>query len=158
MPHVRPAPVAAALTVVLLLAGCDSDPTGPNQNQPTSTNIAGVWTFDVQVTIATGACEGEEGDGSVTDITITQTGAGPFVVNAKGFLGSNSNTLTGTLSANGNTLVIAGSYPEDGGTTTATHTLNRTSLTRFDGTESWNWTGDGGDCPGSEASVVAVWK
>jgi hypothetical protein len=76
-------------------------------------------------------------------------------VTARGFLGSPNNVLTGTFDAN-NRLLISGSYPEDGGTTSPLHDLVATSQNRMEGTETWNWTDGSGSCPNSRSNVTAT--
>ncbi len=149
--------IAGLTFALLVLAGCSS-PAGPSGNtgQPTQTNIAGVWLFKVNVTAANGACAGESGLSTET-ITITQTGSAfPYAVAASGWIGQPTSTISGSLTATG--MVLSGSYPEDGGTTTTTHTLTRTSLTTFTGTEAWSWTDGNGVCPNGAATVTATWK
>ncbi|MCB9517972.1 MAG: hypothetical protein H6691_03510 [Gemmatimonadales bacterium] len=71
------------------------------------------------VTVATGVCAPDVGEVTTLPITITQTGSSaPWGLSATGFDGLASNTLAGTLSAT-NQVTLSGSYPEDGGTTTA---------------------------------------
>jgi hypothetical protein len=134
------------------LAGCSSNPAAATE----PVDPAGVWTFRITVTEATDACDGEEGESSAHPITITRTGsAPPYSIVARGFLGDPNSFLTGTFDAN-NRLVIAGSYPEDGGTTSSHHDLVATSQNRMEGIETWNWTDGNGSCPGSKADVVAT--
>jgi len=142
----------------LPLLGCGSTPMEPNQ-KPASNQIdpAGVWTFNILVTKATGICAGEEGDSSGHAITITKVGeAPPYQVTAKGFLGVASNTLTGTFDANNRLLLNSGSYPEEDGTTTPVHDLTATSESAMTGTETWNFQNAEGSCPGSTSTVTAT--
>ncbi|MEZ4376916.1 MAG: hypothetical protein R3B35_01365 [Gemmatimonadales bacterium] len=108
------------------------------------------------VTAATGVCAPDVGEVTTLPITITQTGSSaPWGLSATGFDGLASNTLAGTLSAT-NQVTLSGSYPEDGGTTTASHQLTLTNATTLTGTEFWSWSGPGGTCPNSQASVMAT--
>lgn len=108
------------------------------------------------ITVANGVCASDVGEVATLPITITQSGtAAPWTLIASGFDGLPANTLNGTLNA-ANLVTLSGSYPEDGGTTTATHQLTLTTSTSMSGTESWSWTGPGGTCPNSQASVVAT--
>jgi hypothetical protein len=142
-----------AAVLALLAAACGSDSNATASSTPV--DPAGVWTFAFKNTRATGVCASENGDESTETITITKAGTKePYPVTAKGFLGSASNQLTGTFKSN--TLTLEGSYPEDGGTTTTKHTLTATSDNTLEGTEDWSWTGGGGSCPGSAASVKAT--
>ncbi len=141
----------SALSLPLIACGGD-DPVATIRD----VDPAGLWSFGVLVTVATGVCQGEQGDFWSHPITITKTGSSaPYEVTASGFVGSPNAVLTGTFDAN-NRLVISGSYPEDDGTTFPTHDLVATMPNRMEGTESWNWVGPGGECPGSSSSVVAT--
>jgi hypothetical protein len=149
----------------LPLLGCSTTPTGapgaPGAPPPPTpaTNLvdpAGVWTFDIRVTSATGICAGEEGDSSAHRITIMKTGeAPPYQVTAKGFLGIASNMLTGTFDASNRLLLNSGSYPEEDGTTTPVHDLTATSESQMVGVETWNFQNSQGSCAGSTSSVTA---
>ncbi len=156
MPQCAPRPrvrlLATLLPVAVLLTACsENDPVAFTE----PVDPAGVWRVGIVVTVATGACDGEVGESSVEDITITKTGsAPPYNVTASGFLGDPANVLTGTFDAN-NRLLLSGSYPEDGGTTTAEHDLIAVSPDRMEGVENWTWSGTEGTCPGSQSSVTA---
>jgi hypothetical protein len=140
--------------VTFALAGCGGGSNPVATGQPV--DPAGVWVFNIVVSNATGVCNGEEGESSAHPITITKTGsAPPYQVTARGFLGSPNNVLTGTFDAN-NRLLISGSYPEDGGTTSPLHDLVATSQNRMEGTETWNWTDGSGSCPNSRSNVTAT--
>jgi len=145
----------------LPLLGCSTTPTGapsaPPTPAPNLVDPAGVWTFDIRVTSATGICAGEEGDSSAHPITITKTGeAPPYQVTARGFLGIASNMLTGTFDESNRLLLNSGSYPEEDGTTTPVHDLTATSESQMVGTETWNFQNSDGSCPGSTSSVTAT--
>lgn len=108
------------------------------------------------MTVATGVCLDEEGQESSLPITITQAAVGPpYSITASGFLGEATNQLTGTLSEDG-ILELTGSLTESGGTTTSSYALTLEGADRMVGTETWNWVGGVGDCPGSKSSVVAT--
>ncbi len=142
--------VLSMLSIPILGCG-DSDATAAEDQ----VDPAGVWTFGIVVTVANGVCAGDEGDASAHPITITKTGsAPPYSVTASGFLGVTTNVLTGTFDEN-NRLVISGSYPEGGGTTSPTHNLIATGPDRMEGTETWNWTSASGSCPDSKSDVTA---
>ncbi len=157
----RIAPVTRSILALLVgaiatgLVAC-GDTASTVTPSATAVDPAGVWTFVIVVTKATGDCAGEEGQTSSDPITITKTGsAPPYQVTATGFLGISSNTLTGTFA--NNKLVISGSYPEDGGTTTTTHTLVATDDNHMVGDEDWSWMEPGGGtCPGSAATTNAT--
>jgi hypothetical protein len=123
-----------------------------------SFGVSGNWSVTVDVTEADGVCEGEENDIPGTDtITVTQTATGDpnvFDVTMSGFLGEFSNVLTGTMT--GTHITVAGSYPEDGGTTTTRYELTVTGENTMAGDEYWSWSGGGGDCPNGRATVTAV--
>lgn len=146
----------AAAMLAVLIAGCsDSSPTSTATPSKTPVDPVGVWTFAFVNTRATGVCSSENGDASTETITITKSGTRePYTIVATGFLGLAGNQLTGTFASN--KLTMNGSYPEDGGTTTTKHTLTATSASSMVGTEDWSWTGGGGSCPNSAASVTAT--
>ena len=143
----------AAAALLSLVVGCSESSNATASATPV--DPAGVWTFAFKNTRATGVCASENGDESTETITITKTGKGePYTIVAAGFLGLAANQLTGTFASN--KLTLQGSYGEDGGTTTTKHTLTATSATNMAGTEDWSWTGAGGSCPNSAASVTAT--
>jgi hypothetical protein len=90
-------------------------------------------------------------------ITITRSGDDyPYLVTARGFLGSLNNVLVGTQLTE-TQLTLAGSYPEDGGTTTASYQLTASTAQLMEGPEAWSWTSPAsGSCPNSESTVTAV--
>ncbi len=145
------------LSVTLLGCG-DDNPTAPNEVIPAEDPVdpEGVWRFAIVVTEATQDCDGEEGESSNPLITIAITGGTeqPFNVSASGFLGVSTNILTRTF--DNNRLLISGSYPEDGGTTTPSHNLIALSDNEMRGTETWGWTDGLNSCPGSTSSVTAT--
>ncbi|MFV1988085.1 MAG: hypothetical protein ACC682_12450 [Gemmatimonadota bacterium] len=142
----------------LPLLGCGTTTTAPGTSPPSGQiDPAGIWIFNIRVTVATGICAGEEGDSSAFPITITKTGeAPPYQVTARGFLGVETNMLTGTFDANNRLLLNSGSYPEEDGVTTPVHDLTATSESQMTGTETWNFQNSQGSCPGSESSVTAT--
>src|SRR6185503_11714608 len=142
--------VCTLLLAVAMAAACGGGDKVTGASDPV--DPAGTWRFVFKNTVATGVCASELGDESSDIITITKTGsAPPYQVVASGFLGVQSNQLVGTFDSK-NKLVISGSYSEDGGTTTTSHTLTATSDNVKSGTETWSWTGGGGSCPNSKAS------
>ena len=142
----------------LSILGCGSEDVPTAAEDPV--DPAGVWTFGIVVTEATGFCTDEQGDSSAHPITITKTGsAPPYSVTASGFLGDPDNVLTGTFDEN-NRLVITGNYPEDQGRTTPTHDLVATSENRMEGIETWSYTTDpgiepSGSCTDQKSDVTA---
>lgn len=119
----------------------------------TPPDLNGSWDFTVTVTVANGVCAGEGGTSKRT-MKITQNGEN---ITIAGFKGSLDNKLSGKISLDGSIWVInvSGSYPEDGGTTTASHRLEVKSTSEISGVEDWEWTGGGGSCPGGKADVSA---
>ena len=121
-------------------------------------NIAGQWQWILTVTLATGACAGEEGLQSPRNVQIVQNGK---ALTMSGFLGSNpSLSLSGEItfddSAKQWIIKFSGSYPEDQGTTTTNYTLVLNStFNEMTGDEKWDWVGEGGSCPGSKSTIVA---
>jgi hypothetical protein len=121
-------------------------------------SIAGQWQWILTVTLATGACAGEEGLQSPRNVQITQNGK---ILTMSGFLGSNpSISLSGEItfddSAKQWIVKFSGNYPEDQGTTTTNYilVLNNT-FDEMAGDENWDWVGGDGSCPGSKSTVVA---
>lgn len=136
----------------LLVLGCGS---GDNPADPTvDANVAGTWQW-VVANVTSNECPPEIG--WVATVTITQTGTS---VTASSLWNSDMGgpyVFNGTVS--GNTLTIPDvTYPEDMGTTTATHeVVLQTDGTMF-GTETWEWmeTPPGTDeCTGGMATVTA---
>jgi hypothetical protein len=145
--------VMLAMFSVTLLGCDDDDPTAPDPFED-PVDPVGTWTFNILVTEANGICDGEVGVASNEVITIaTMDTEQPFDVSASGFLGVPTNILTGTF--DNNILTISGSYPEEDGTTTATHTLVATSANQMVGIETWNFQNTEGSCPGSMSAVTA---
>jgi hypothetical protein len=153
-------PKYLAVFAVVMLAGC-KDAAGPSDQPPPPPpppppfGISGTWNFRFNTTAANGVCSQDVGEVSNNTITITQATAGPpHAVTARGFLGVNSNQLTGAIA--GSAVTLGGSYPEDGGTTTAGYTLTWDGDDQMVGTELWSWTGAGGDCPDGASSILAT--
>ncbi len=70
-----------------------------------------------------------------------------------GFGGSPANTWNGMIV--GTTITFNGTRPEDGGTTTASFTLEvDIDAGTLAGAEAWTWSGPGGSCPGSASTVT----
>jgi hypothetical protein len=152
--------VMLAMFSVTLLGCGDDNPTDPDTVIPAEDPVdpEGAWIFEITVTDATQDCDGEEGEFSDNEITITITGgtAPSFNVSASGFLGLAGNVLDGTFNEDTNRLVISGDYPEDGGTTSASHDLVATTDNLMLGTETWGWTdGPNTSCPNSKSDVTA---
>jgi hypothetical protein len=123
-------------------------------NVGADSNIADVWSVTVTVTVATGDCAGETGPSPAVPITITQTGS---TLSAKGWLGLDSNVLTGSTGGdNGNVVTLSGTIPEEGGNTTITHIWTLTSPNSMSGTEDWSWTDGVDSCPNSKSTVVCT--
>ena len=142
--------LATVVTFALTAFGCSDDPVDPG-----ASTLSGNWTMTVDVTVATGACAGEELEPVDTfKVSITQQGNSMTITGPFGDAGTqnlNGNLTSGVVS-------VGGSYPEDGGTTTATHTLTvGKDENSMSGTEAWSWTGPGGSCPGS-ASIVTAFR
>jgi hypothetical protein len=146
---------------VLLLAfmaidtmGCGSSGSGGDSEAETEgIDLSGNWAFTVEVTAAGGVCSSEVGHKSTRTITITQTDAHVVL---DGFLGVQGNKVEGTLDTG--VLKATGTYWEDGGYTTSTHTLNVTDKDNMSGQEDWWWISDDGavNCPGGKAAVTAT--
>ena len=126
--------LGVAVASVALLACGDDEPTGNGSGL----NVAGTWTI-------TETADGTDcGDGISTftyTIGVAQSGSN-ITVTADGL------TFSGTLS--GNQLVWSGSYPEDGGTTTANVTMTIASDgNSLSGSSTWSWTDGIDSCTGT---------
>jgi len=145
---------AGSYTVPVTVIDADKDEATTTLviNVAADNNIAGNWNLVITVTLATQDCTGEEGEYPAVPVTIIQNGSSLTV---SGFLGDGSISLDGSIGGvNGNVVTIAGSFPEEGGTTTVTHTWSLISLTHMSGTEDWSWTDGQDSCPGSKSTVV----
>ena len=107
-----------------------------------------MWEVSVDVTVATGACDGEELDEFTPDaVTIIQEGDAFTLVG----LGFPKDEQVWEGQVEGNTVTFGGVRTEDEGTTTTTFILEvdfETQTTH--GIEEWTWEGPDGACPGSE--------
>jgi hypothetical protein len=137
-----------------LACGSGDNPADPNVDA----NVAGIWNwFIVDVSSSCGPELGWLG----IPVTITQTGTS---VTASSLWGSDVGgpyVFDGSVSGNTLTIDVTG-YPEDGGTTTATHTVVlQTDGTMF-GTENWEWTNpavlppDPNTCTGGVGTITAL--
>ena len=147
--------LALASTALLLACGDDDG------DDPIVVDLNGAWTFNVDVTVANGVCEGEENDPpssfAVDMLVADPNGDGTYNVSVTGDFGDAGGTISGTVNGIpevGDEIVLSGNIAEDGGVTTSTYTLTVVSDTRLTGFEEWSWTGGGGTCPDGEATVV----
>ena len=150
-----------ALCSTALLFACGDDDNGNDPQDPVELN--GTWNFTVDVTVANGACEGEENntvEPFPIEVTVTDANAdGTWEIVAAGFIDNPSSVIYGTFTGEpsiGDELVLGGTYPEDGGATTATYHLTLDSATRLTGTEDWSWTNGSSSCEGGESTVVVT--
>ncbi len=116
--------------------------------------IDGVWTMTVDVSVATGACRGEEEEEAVPDTVTVRQDGDSFTILGLGFP-EDEQLWHGEV--DGTAVTFSGERVEDDGTTTASFTLevdfeNQT----MSGVEHWTWEGPGGSCPDSESVVTAV--
>ena len=147
------APTPTTTTTAPPTTGTTEAPSTTTTTVPEQT-ISGVWSVNVDVTVATVACEGEELDEFTPDtVTITQEGAS-FTLVGLGFP-KDEQVWEGQI--DGNLVTFSGVREEDEGTTTAAFILevDFDSLT-MQGIEEWTWEGPGGSCPGSESAVTAT--
>ncbi len=108
--------------------------------------VEGIWL--ILVTNISSSC----GTGTDWNSTIQLQQRG-CVLESTGIKGS-SFVVSG--SASGDTIVIGpGSYPEDGGYTTSTFFLTKSTDTTLSGTESWSWLGPDTPCNAGSANVTA---
>ena len=141
----------SAFLMLAVLGGCNNQPLEPDGTG----GITGQWTFLVDVTVATGVCAGEE-TAPVDTSTVSVVQAGDSV-SATGPWGSTSGSETLRGIRSGNTVTFGGIYAEDGGTTTASHSLTITGDDEaMSGVENWSWNGPGGSCGGSQSNVTAT--
>lgn len=119
--------------------------------QPGPIDISGTWTFLIDVTEATGACDGEEGDRVDPDtVTIAQEGN---VLTVTGLNGEDPAWVGEIL---GNDVIFNGERNEDSGRTIASFIMTvDDAATVMSGIEEWTWSGPGGSCPGSLSEVSA---
>jgi len=145
-----------ALLLLVGLIGCGGNEEGTPQD-PLAFN--GVWSLTITVTAADGVCAGDAGSSSTRDITVTVTAgvqAETYAVSLSGFLGNPANKLTGVI-ADWPDVVVTGSYPEDGGTTTASYDLTVDLPDHMAGTETWSWANSQGQsCPNGRSTVIAT--
>jgi len=140
----------SVLVSLVALAGCG----GADDGTPDPTEFSGVWSLTVTVTAADGVCTGDAGSTSTRNITVAVTGSDE--VSLSGFLGDPANVLTGVITA-WPRVMVSGSYPEDGGTTTASYDLTVDLPDHLAGTEIWSWAGpQGQSCPNGRSSVTAT--
>ena len=157
----------AASTHAITQASTTIMPAYPPTTQPVSTivpthvfipDIAGEWQWNLTVTVANGACAGEEGPQAPYTVQITENGED---VTISGFLASNPSTsISGKIMLD-NTIdkwvvTFSGSYAEDGGTTTTNYRLllNNTYDT-MTGDEAWSWALGTLTCKDCKSIVVA---
>lgn len=111
----------------------------------------------VDVTVATGACAGEEEetrDEIEPDlVTIVQEGDSITVVG----LGYPKDSQVWQGEIDGDRVTFGGVREEDQGVTTASFTMviDFTAGT-MSGVEAWTWEGPGGSCPENESEVTAT--
>lgn len=120
---------------------------------PASGSIVGDWLFNVDISLETGVCDGNNEPDWHAEAVITVAGDAVTVMSD---WNSNADTgphaFTGTLT--GNRLSLDGSYPEGPGMTTAHFDLIvEPDYNRMAGTETWTWTGDSGSCVDSRSNV-----
>ena len=107
------------LTLITLGCGDDDDPVAPD---PPSTDLTGTWQFEVDITVETGICAGNNEPTWVATGQMVQNGNAVTATSDWNSLpGSGVHEFGGTLS--GNQLVMDGSYPEGTGTTLALYQL-----------------------------------
>ena len=116
--------------------------------------IDGVWSFTVDVTVATRGCRGEEKERPyhrVVTITLDEE-----TFTAVG-LGNPRNEQIWEGTVDGDTVTFGGSRREDDGVTTALFimTVDPERETMI-GVEEWTWKGPGGPCDGSLSEVTAA--
>jgi hypothetical protein len=158
--------ITAVLLAVLFLATMSACGNSDDPDEEV-VDISGPWVFTVDVTVAGGGCAGEEIDGpddpSTELITVTVEPAagqpGKVLVSMSGFLGEPGNVASVVRdSVRLNSIVtVSGEWPEDGGTTVSSFTLEVKSANLMEGTEAWEFFFNGvKTCPNSASNVTAV--
>lgn len=147
-------PTAAPTTVAIPSTSVTTSSPAETTTSADPQTIDGVWTMNVDVTVATGACSGEE-DEKVTPDTVTVRQDGDtFTIVGLGFP-KDEQVWHGRI--DGNLITFAGERIEDDGKTTLSFTLEVDFETStMTGHEDWNWEGAGGTCAESESSVTAT--
>ena len=153
----RLAVLALASTALLFACGDDDN----DIDNGGAVDLNGTWNFTVDVTVANGACEGEENntvEPFPIEVTVTDANSdGTYEIIAAGFIDNPSSIVYGAfpgVPVIGDELVLTGTYPEDGGATTATYHLTIESATRLTGTEDWSWTNGATSCEGGESTAL----
>lgn len=125
--------------VIAICCGGGGDGDSDNDSDGTCTNAAGTWKMSERVD-ATDCGEGTYNE-DIT-YTVTQSGCNITVVP------STNPSLRFSGSINGNQISWRGSWPEEGGTTTATisATINGDNIS---GSASWSWTDGTDSCNGT---------
>ncbi|HHJ35282.1 MAG TPA: hypothetical protein ENJ87_05920 [Gammaproteobacteria bacterium] len=125
--------------IVLTACGGEGD-AGSAGTIPPIGDMSGSWQISSSDSSSTPACDGVS---VVLTATIVQSG------NDLMLTGLGSNSLNGSIS--GDQMTWAGSYPEDGGTTTiSTSTSTITSdCNQFTGNDSWSWSDGTFSCSGT---------
>jgi hypothetical protein len=103
-------------------------------------NVAGTWS--VTEINDESNCGGGSAETEQMTYSVSQNGCNISVTNLTYGVGPFSGTV------DGNHISWSGSYPEDGGTTTANISLN-ISGNSLSGSATWTWSGPGGPCSGS---------
>lgn len=116
--------------------------------------VDGVWAIAVDVTVATGACAGEEsGEFDADQVKIRQDGSTLTIVG----LGFPKDTQEWEGKIEANVISFGGTRKEDDGVTSAAFTMEVDFATMtMTGKEEWTWEGPGGTCPNSESIVTAT--
>jgi hypothetical protein len=150
--HLRWAAFPILTLAVITTLGCAEDT--PYEG-PASSTLTGDWNFGVTIVEETGVCAGNNEPPWNADAQITQTGVAVVISgNWNSTEGTGPHAFVGTLS--GRDLEAVGSYPEGGGTTTATYNLVvDADWNRMTGNEIWTWTDGENSCVNSRSLVVA---
>lgn len=120
-------------------------------------DLSGQWQYTMAVTHASGFCADEVGVSRTHLLTVMQEEDGATIeLTFSGFFDMATSQITGTLRFSLPHVLLSGSYPEGGGTTTGSHSLELCGLDTLRGRETWSWTDGVETCTDGLADVEAI--
>lgn len=132
-------------------SGGGTTATGTPISEGERPDIEGIWEFVVNVTAASGVCEGEEDEAPGTgNVTIRRLDDGSYEVSG---LGSTPGSAWNGWWEDDD-FVFQGERDEDGGVTAAKFRMHFEDGV-FAGEEDWSWSDPNGDCPNGKSEVDA---
>jgi len=143
----------AAATSAASVSEATSEPIATS-DAGVSPTIEGIWEFIVNVTDASGACEGEEAEEpSVDNVSIRRRDDGGYAVTGLG--STPDDEWQGGW--DGDRFVFHGERDEDDGVTVAEFTMAFDETGALVGVEEWTWSDNDGDCPDGRSEVEAYY-